>query len=63
MKSVATTLLAGLMVLGTIAAVATPKPISTTNHQVAAIPGDGSPMPTCYPTDPNCTPPIPPAVK
>ena len=61
MKSVATTLLAALMIAGTVAAVTTPKP--TTNTQVAALPGDSGPLPACYPTDPTCPPLVPPAVR
>jgi hypothetical protein len=59
MKSIATTVLAGLMILGTVAAVASPK------HPKTNAPGfsDGGPAPICYPTDPGCRPPIPPAVK
>jgi hypothetical protein len=59
MKSVATTLLAGLLILGTVSAIATPK------HPKTNAPGfsDGGPAPLCYPTDPSCKPPIPPAVK
>ena len=59
MKSIATTVLAGLMILGTVAAVASPK------HPKTNAPGfsDGGPAPICYPTDPGCRRPIPPAVK
>ena len=59
MKSFATTLLAGLMILGTVSAIAAPK------HPKSSTPSfsDGGPAPMCYPTDPNCVPPIPPAVK
>ncbi len=56
---VAKVLLAGLMLAGTISAIAVPKTPKT------AVPGfsDGGPAPLCYPTDPTCKPPIPPAVK
>jgi hypothetical protein len=59
MKSIATTVLAGLMILGTVAAVASPK------HPKTNAPGfsDGGPVPLCWPGDPTCKPPIPPAVK
>ena len=54
MKSVATTLLAGLMLLGTVAAVATSK----NSTQTLGF-SDGGPAPVCRPSDPNCPPPIP----
>jgi hypothetical protein len=55
MKSIATTLLAGLMILGTISAIAAPK------HAPSNTPAfsDGGPAPLCYPTEPNCPPPVP----
>ncbi len=57
MKSVATVLFAGLMLLGTVTAIAvTNHPKSTT----VALTSDGGPMPGCYPTEPDCKPPIPP---
>ena len=48
MKSIATTALAGLMLLGTISAIASSKSV---------VPGDGGPVPLCQPTDPNCPSP------
>ena len=59
MKSVATTLLAGLMIAGTVSAIAAPK------HPKTSAPGfsDGGPAPMCWPSDPGCVPPIPPAAK
>ena len=59
MKSVATTLLAGLMILGTISAIAAPK------NPKSSLPSfsDGGPAPLCYPGDPGCKPPIPPAAR
>jgi hypothetical protein len=53
MKSIATTLLAGLMILGAISAVATPKHPQTPGFS------DGGPAPLCWPSSPNCPPPIP----
>lgn len=57
MKSIAKTLLAGLMVLGAVSAIATPK------HPKTTAPGfsDGGPAPICLPSEPNCKPDIPPA--
>jgi hypothetical protein len=52
MKSVATTLLAGLMLLGTVSAIATSK------TQTVGF-SDGGPAPVCLPSTPNCPPPIP----
>lgn len=45
MKSLATTALAGLMLLGTISAIASSN---------SFVPGDGGPVPLCQPNDPNC---------
>ncbi len=59
MKSVATTLLAALMIAGTAAAIASPKHPKTN----AAGFSDGGPAPLCWPGTPNCPPPVPPAVK
>jgi hypothetical protein len=56
MKSIATTVLAGLMILGTVAAIASSK-----NPNQAIGFSDGGPAPLCRPTDPGCPPPIPPA--
>jgi len=53
MKSVATTLLAGLMLLGTVSAIATSKTNTTLGFS------DGGPAPLCLPSTPNCPPPIP----
>lgn len=55
MKSIATTMLAGLMILGTVSAIASPKQpkANTTGFS------DGGPAPMCWPGDPNCPPPIP----
>ena len=53
MKSIATTLLAGLMILGTVSAIASSK-----NNQTLGF-SDGGPAPVCRPSDPNCPPPIP----
>jgi hypothetical protein len=55
MKSVATTLLAGLMILGTVSAIAAPKSHKTNVPSFS----DGGPAPLCYPTEPNCPPPVP----
>ncbi|MGH9642354.1 MAG: hypothetical protein ACRD3Q_07995 [Terriglobales bacterium] len=52
MKSIATTALAALMLLGTVSAIASSN---------KALPGDGGPVPLCNPGDP-CSP-IPPSVK
>jgi hypothetical protein len=57
MKSVATGVVAGLMLLGTLAAVSAPKQSS---NKVVAF-SDGGPVPICLPSDPGCRPPIPPA--
>jgi hypothetical protein len=54
MKSVATTLLAGLMILGTVSAIAS----SRSSNQTLGF-SDGGPAPLCRPTDPGCPPPIP----
>ena len=56
MKSVAATLLAGLMLLGAVSAIATSK----NSTQTLGF-SDGGPAPLCRPTDPGCPPPIPPA--
>ena len=53
MKSFATTLLAGLMLLGTVSAIAGSKNNSTLGFS------DGGPAPLCRPSDPGCPPPIP----
>lgn len=50
MKSLATSALAGLMLLGTISAIALPKAPVTFS--------DGGPVPLCQPTQPNCPPPM-----
>lgn len=56
MKLIAKTLIAALMLAGTISAIATKTPKA---------PGfsDGGPAPLCWPGTPNCPPPVPPAVK
>ncbi len=55
MKKLLRISLVTLMLAGTFAAIAYP----TASALVA--PGEGSdPMPTCFPTDPGCKPPIPP---
>jgi hypothetical protein len=55
MKFVAKSLLATMMIAGTISAIASPKTPKT------SAPGfsDGGPAPLCYPTEPNCPPPVP----
>lgn len=58
MKSLLTTAVAGLMLLGIFSAV-TPNNHAKKNAPVLM--GDGGPIPLCYPTEPNCQPPIPPA--
>ncbi len=58
MKSLLTTALAGLMLLGIASAVATPSKHVT--NTTPAVLGDGDPVPTCYPSEPGCKPPIPP---
>ncbi len=57
MKTVLTVAVAGLMLAGAFSAGVTPKK-SKVAPKVAFSDG-GDPMPTCYPSDPNCTPPIP----
>lgn len=59
MKSVASTVIAGLMLLGTVAAAYSPK--HNTNLMLAF--SDGGPAPVCLPSDPGCKPPIPPAAQ
>jgi len=54
MKSIATTALAGLMVLGAVSGIAASK----NSNQVVAF-SDGGPAPLCRPSDPGCPPPIP----
>ena len=54
MKYLATTLLAGLMLLGAVSAIATSK---NSNQMVGF--SDGGPAPVCRPSDPGCPPPIP----
>lgn len=56
MKSILTAALAGLMLLGTVAAVVTPKQSKGTT---VAVTSDGGPV-ACWPGDPDCKPPIPP---
>jgi len=58
MKSFATTLLAGLMIVGAASGIAMSK---NTNNVVGF--SDGGPAPLCRPTDPNCPDPIPPAAR
>jgi hypothetical protein len=58
MKSIATTALAGLMLLGTISAIATTKH----SKQMLGF-SDGGPVPLCTPDVPNCPPPMPTGVK
>jgi len=55
MKSIATTLLAGLMILGTVSAITSPKHPQTNALGFA----DGGPAPLCLPTDPKCPELIP----
>lgn len=58
MKSLLTTAVAGLMLLGIFSAVGTPNP----NHAKKNAPvlmGDGGPIPSCLPSEPDCVPPIP----
>lgn len=57
MKSVATTLLGGLMILGMVSGVAMSKNTSATSFS------DGGPVPLCRLSDPNCPSPLPPAAK
>jgi hypothetical protein len=57
MKLIAKAVLATLMVAGTISAIASPSAPKTTGFS------DGGPAPLCYPGDPGCKPPIPPAAK
>ncbi len=52
MKLITKTLIAGLILAGTISAMATPKATKTGFS-------DGGPAPMCWPGDPNCPPPIP----
>ena len=54
MKSVVTTAIATLMLLGILSAAALP------NNSKTMVAGGGNPMPMCYPTDQGCAPPIPP---
>jgi hypothetical protein len=54
MKSIATTALAGLMLLGTISAIA-----SSNSSNAGMGFSDGGPAPLCRPTDPGCPPVIP----
>ena len=56
MKSLATSALAGLMLLGVVSGIAASK---NSNQAVAF--SDGGPAPVCLPSNPNCPPPIPPA--
>ncbi len=58
MKSVLTTAVAGLMLLGIFSATITPNP-SHAKKNAPVLMGDGGPIPACYPTEPNCAPPIP----
>jgi len=51
MKSVLTTALAGLMLLGILSA-ATPTPDTHAKKNAPVLMGDGGPYPPCYP--PNC---------
>ena len=55
MKFAAKSLLATMMIAGTLSAIASPKTPKT------SAPGfsDGGPAPLCYPTEPNCPPPVP----
>lgn len=57
MKSVATTLLGGLMLLGMVSGVAMSKNSNAANFS------DGGPVPLCPSSTPNCPSPIPPAAK
>jgi hypothetical protein len=51
-KKLATTLLAGLMLVGTVSAL--------TSSKAPKIGfSDGGPAPLCWPSSPNCPPPIP----
>lgn len=53
MKSIATTAIAALMLLGTVSAIAT----SNNNSKLGF--SDGGPVPLCQPTDPSCPSPMP----
>jgi hypothetical protein len=58
MKSLMMTAVAGLMLLGIFSAA-----MPTADHAKKNAPvlmGDGGPAPGCYPTEPDCKPPIPP---
>ncbi len=55
MKQIITAAVAALMLLGTITGVTNPK-----NTTSAAVLADGGAMPACYPSDSDCTPPVPP---
>ncbi len=59
MKSSIKILVAAAMIVGTASAIAAPKTPKTTAPGFS----DGGPAPLCYPTEPNCVPPIPPAAR
>ncbi len=55
MKTVVTGVISTLMLLGMLSATAVPKQTQATTQVMAG----SAPMPTCYPGDPGCQPPIP----
>lgn len=59
MKTSIKFLIAATMIIGTASAIAAP----TAPKSTAPGFSDGGPAPMCWPSDPNCVPPIPPAAK